>query len=202
MPRMPWPNSSPLIRLIWAVRSSTSRPRSRCERRKSSSSILGMRTSDQTCRSPRHQAISVRNSILTSTRSVLYSSPAPVYLEAARVDHKALNAAPHEEPRQPERVIAYFVADGDCWRRTAHLGPAVSGCSKLCHQLFRVSAFDWIEARLLPLRKLDRQKPAVLAQLQRAVKSIRRNRTGGCLVHLIISLDCKVWTKESTGRFR
>jgi len=33
-----------------------------CERRKSSSSILGMRTSDQTCRSPRHQAISVRNS--------------------------------------------------------------------------------------------------------------------------------------------
>src|SRR5882757_8831990 len=29
------------------------------------------RTSDQTCRSPRHQAISVRSSILTSTRSVL-----------------------------------------------------------------------------------------------------------------------------------
>src|SRR5713101_3115740 len=48
----------------------------------------------------------------------LNSSPAPVYLEAARVDHKALDAAPHEEPRQPERVIAYFVADGDCWRRT------------------------------------------------------------------------------------
>src|SRR5450631_4310946 len=132
----------------------------------------------------------------------LNSAPAPVYLEAARVDHKALDAAPHEEPRQPERVIAYFVADGDCWRRTAHLGPAVSGCGKLCHQLFRVSAFDWIEARLLPIRKLDRQKPTVLAQLQRAVKSIRRNRTGGCLVHLIISLDCKVWTKESTVRFR
>src|ERR1700682_3480808 len=132
----------------------------------------------------------------------LNSSPATVYLKAARVDHKALDAAPHKEPRQPERVIAYFVADGDCWRRTAHLGPAVLGYSKLCHQLFRVSAFDWIEARLLPIRKLDRQKPAVLAQLQRAVKSIRRNRTGGCLVHLIISLDCKVWTKESTGRFR
>src|SRR5450631_1415641 len=132
----------------------------------------------------------------------LNSSPAPVYLEAARVDHKALDAAPHEEPRQPERVIAYFVADGDCWRRTAHLGPAVSGRSKLCHKLFRVSAFDWIEARLLPIRKLDRQKPAVLAQLQRAGKSIRRNRTGGCLVHLIISLDSKVCTKESTARFR
>src|ERR1700730_16720107 len=132
----------------------------------------------------------------------LNSSPAPVYLEAARVDHKALNAAPHEEPRQPERVIAYFVADGDCWRRTAHLGPAVSGCSKLCHQLFRVSAFDWIEAPLLPLRQMDRQKAAGLSPPQRAVKSIRRNRTGGCLVHLIISLDCNVWTKESTGRFR
>src|SRR3979490_2188032 len=66
----------------------------------------------------------------------------------------------------------------------------------------RVSAFDWIKARLLPIRKLDRQKPAVLAQLQRAVKSVRRNRRGGCLVHLTISFDCKVWTKESTGTFR
>src|SRR6202165_3743431 len=132
----------------------------------------------------------------------LNSSPAPAYLEAARVDHKALDAAPHKEPRQPERVIAYFVAQGDCRRRTAHLGPAVPGCSKLRHQLFRVSAFDWIKARLLPIRKLDRQEPAVPAQLQRALKSVRRNRRGGCLVHLIISFDCKVWTKENAGTFR
>src|SRR5229473_2339241 len=129
------------------------------------------------------------------------ASPAPVDLEAARVDHKTLDAAPHKEPRQPERVIAYFVAQGDSRRRTAHLGPAVPGCSKLRHQLFCVSAFDWIKARLLPIRKLDRQKPAVPAQLQRAVKSVRRNRRGGCLVHLIISFDCKVWTKESAGTF-
>ena len=53
IPRIPWANSSPLIRLMCAVRSRTSRLRSRCERRKSSPSILGMRTSDQTCRSPR-----------------------------------------------------------------------------------------------------------------------------------------------------
>jgi len=48
---------------------------SRCEHRKSSSSMVGTRTSDQTCRSPRHQAISVRSSILTSTRSVLTRRP-------------------------------------------------------------------------------------------------------------------------------
>src|SRR5580658_3147231 len=35
MPRTPWPNNSPLIRLMCAVRSRTRRLRSRCERRKS-----------------------------------------------------------------------------------------------------------------------------------------------------------------------
>src|ERR1700676_1754185 len=67
---------------------------------------------------------------------------------------------------------------------------------------FGVPALDWIKARLLPIRKLDRQKPTLLAQLQRAVKNVRRKRKGGCLVHLLVSFDCKVWTKESEGRLR
>jgi hypothetical protein len=48
----------------------TRRSRSRCERRRSSSSTLGMRTTDQTWRSPRSHAISARSNMPTSIRSV------------------------------------------------------------------------------------------------------------------------------------
>jgi hypothetical protein len=106
----------------------------------------------------------------------LNSSRAPVDLEATRVDHKALDAARLKEPSQPERVIAYLVTERDRRQGTVHLGPAVPGCSELRHQLVGVSAFDWIKARLLPIPKLDRQKPAVLAQFPRAVQSVRRKR--------------------------
>ena len=58
------------MRLICAVLSWTNRSRSRCERRRSSSSTLGMRTTDQTWRSPRSHAINARSSIPTSIRSV------------------------------------------------------------------------------------------------------------------------------------
>ena len=51
-PRIPCPKSNPLMRLICAVRSRISRWRSRCERRASSSSMVGTRTIEQTCRSP------------------------------------------------------------------------------------------------------------------------------------------------------
>src|ERR1700682_3220991 len=66
----------------------------------------------------------------------LNSSPAPVYLEAARVDHKALDAAPHKEPRQPERVIAYFVADGYCWRRNRSPWPSSPGLQQALPSAF------------------------------------------------------------------
>src|SRR5260370_1391840 len=89
-----------------------------------------------------------------------------------------------------ERSMYYLIAEHDHQRRNAHLGPAVPGCSELRHQLFGVAPFDWIKARLLPIPKLDRQKPAVLARFQRALQSVRRKR-GGCLVHLVVSFDCK-----------
>src|SRR5215831_17454564 len=113
----------------------------------------------------------------------LNPTPTPVDLDAAWVDHKALDAARFKEPRQPERIIAYFIAERDHRRCAAHLGPAVSGCSELRHQLFCAAASDWINARLLPIRKLDRQQPALLAQFQRAVKSVPRNRRARCPVH-------------------
>ena len=53
------------------MRSLSSVPRSRVRRRRSSSSRLGARTMEQTRRSPRAQAISVRNSVSPSIASVL-----------------------------------------------------------------------------------------------------------------------------------
>jgi hypothetical protein len=93
----------------------------------------------------------------------LNSTPAPTDLKTAWVDHKALNAARLKEPRQPERVIAYFVAERDHRQRTARLRPTIPGLGELRHQLFCVPACDWIKARLLPIWKLDRQQPGLLA---------------------------------------
>ena len=55
------------------------------------------------------------------------STTAPADLKAAWVDHKALDAARLKEPRQPERVIAYFIAERDHRQRTARLRPTVPG---------------------------------------------------------------------------
>ena len=83
-------------------------------------------------------------------------------LDAAWVDHKTLDATRFKQPRQPERVIAYFIAERHHRQCTGHLGPIVSGCSELHHQLFCVAASDWINARLLSIRKLDRQQPTLV----------------------------------------
>src|SRR5262249_25815769 len=123
-------------------------------------------------------------------------------LDAAWVDHKALDATRFKVPRQPERVIAYFIAERDHRQCAGHPGPAVSGCSELRHQLFCVAASDWINARLLPIRKLDRQQPTLLAQFQRAVKGMPRNWRARRPVHLVASFDRKAWTKESEGTIR
>jgi hypothetical protein len=87
--------------------------------------------------------------------------------------------------------------------------PATSSLSRGCKASIRppinwwmVMKLDWIKARLLPIRKLDRQQPGLLAQLQRAVESIRGSGRGGCLVHLSISFVARLWTKESEGRLR
>src|SRR5215469_6901231 len=202
MPRMPWANSSPLIRLMCAVRSRTSRLRSRCERRKSSSSIPGTRTSDQTCRSRPTPGDQRPQQHLDVDSIGFNSAPSPVDLDATWVDHKALDSVRFKEPRQPERVIAYFIAERDHRQCAAHPGPAVAGRSELRHQLFCIAASDWINTRLLLIRKLDRQQPSLLAQFQRAVKSVSRNRRARCPVHLVASFDRKVWTKESKGTIR
>src|SRR3974390_961446 len=117
----------------------------------------------------------------------LNATPAPADLKTAGVYQKALNAPRLKAPRPRERVIAYFVAERDHRQRTARLRPTIPGLGELRHQLFCVPACDRIKARLLPIRKLDRQQPGLLAQLQRALENIRGSGRGGCLVHLSIS---------------
>src|SRR3974390_1839653 len=95
----------------------------------------------------------------------LNATPAPADLKTAGVDHKALNAARLEAPRQPERVIAYFVAERDHRQRTARLRPTLPSLGVRRPQLFCAPACDRIKARLLPIWKLDRQQPGLLAQL-------------------------------------
>src|SRR3977135_3421351 len=45
------------------------------------------------------------------------------------------------------------------------------------------ASVPWVKTGLLSIRKLDRQQPGLLAQIQRAVEDIRGSCRGGCLVH-------------------
>src|SRR5215472_9949236 len=124
---------------------------------------------------------------------LLRPAPADVLIRQGAADRSPLvrRAAAHG--------LVHTASSSVC---AGHLGPAVSGCSELRRQLFCVAASDWINARLLPFRKLDRQQPTLLAQFQRAVKGMPRNRRARCPVHLVASFDRKVWTKESEGTIR
>jgi hypothetical protein len=51
-------------------------------------------------------------------------------------------------------------------RLTRDLGHAIPRCVQLDQQSFGVTTPDWIQARIMLPRKLDREKPAVLAQSQ------------------------------------
>jgi hypothetical protein len=70
IPQMPWAKSSPLMPLIWPVRSRTRRWRSRWERRASSSSTVATRTTAHTWRSSRSIAMRARSRASESIRSV------------------------------------------------------------------------------------------------------------------------------------
>src|SRR4030095_15935305 len=114
-----------------------------------SSSTLGMRTTDQTCRSPPHQAISARNSLPRSIRSVFARRLRRLTCMLARVDYEAVDATSLQDAREPKGVVARLVAEYDRRLLATHLRPAITGRDEFCHQTFAVAAFKWIDARLL-----------------------------------------------------
>src|SRR5215510_11508497 len=204
MPRMPWANSSPFMRLMCAVLSQMSRLRSRWERRRSSSSTLGMRMTDQTCRSPPHQAISARNSLPRSIRSVFARRLRRLTCMLAESTTRQSIATRFQEAREPKSIVARLVAEYDRWLLATHLRPAITGRDELRHQTFAVSAFEWIDARLLTIGKLDTQQPRVLAQLHGAEEPIRGSCRVSCSIHLPVSPlhPVTTWTKEIAGKLR
>src|SRR5262245_50680210 len=134
----------------------------------------------------------------------LRPTAAPIDLHARRVSHKALNAARLEEAREPKRIVARLVAEYDRRLLATHLRPAITGRDELCHQTFAVSTFEWIDARLLTIGKLDTQQPGVLAQLHGAEEPIRRSCGVSCSIHLPVSplRPITTWTKEIAGKLR
>jgi hypothetical protein len=106
--------------------------------------------------------INVRDGILTSTQLGLGATAAPVDLDVGLARSQGSQSARFKEPRQPERVMAYFIA-GQITTVRRSLGPAVSGWS-MPSAFFCFAASDWINARLLPIRKLDGQQSTLLAQ--------------------------------------
>ncbi len=94
-------------------------------------------------------------------------APRPaVDLQARRLHDMARDAASLKKPRQPEAVIARLIAQRHFRNLTRDLGHAVPCRIQLGHQSFSVAAPDRMQAWIIPLRRLDRQEPAVLAQLQ------------------------------------
>ncbi len=83
-----------------------------------------------------------------------------------RLHDQTLDTPLMDKPRQSEAVIVRFVAQRHLQRLTRKFGHAVPRCVQLRHQHFGIAAFDWMQARIIPSRNLDRQEPVVLAQLQ------------------------------------
>ncbi len=102
----------------------------------------------------------------------LHPARPAVDLQAGRLHDPTRDAALFEEPRQPEAIIARLITERQLWHPTRYLCQAVPRRIELSHQAFGVTAPDWIQARVVPVRKLDRQEPAVLAQLKRGMECV------------------------------
>src|SRR6266550_268857 len=94
----------------------------------------------------------------------LHRPSTTVHFEAARVNQKALYAPRLEEPRKPKGVVTHFVAKRDRRHSATRLRPTIPRRGELRHQAFSIAASHRVNAWLLMVRKLDRQKPTVLAQ--------------------------------------
>src|SRR5262245_12120634 len=134
----------------------------------------------------------------------LRSAAAPIDLHARRVNHEAVDATRFQEAREPKSIVARLVAEYDRWLLATYLRPALTCRDELRHQTFAVSAFEWIDARLLTIGKLNTQQPRVLAQLHGAEEPIRRSYRVSCSIHLPVSplRPITTWTKEIAGKLR
>src|SRR5271165_5090153 len=132
------------------MRSLSSVPRSRVSRRRSSCSGLGARTMEQTRRSPRAQAISVRNSVSPSIASVL-----------------ALRCRRAKQAMEPKSVQSRFLNDDRSDLRAIALTGLRSRARKKVEQAGAVSALDHMLGKLLAARPVDRHNPFRFAQFER-----------------------------------
>src|SRR5215510_742592 len=134
----------------------------------------------------------------------LRPTAAPIDLHARRINHEAVDAPRFQEAREPKGIVARLVAEYDRWLLATHLGPAITGRDEFCHQTFAVTAFEWIDACLLTIGKLDTQQPRFLAHLHGAEEPIRGSCRVSCSIHLPVSPlhPVTTWTKEIAGKLR
>src|SRR5262249_18525332 len=132
----------------------------------------------------------------------LRSTAAPIDLHARRINNEAVDAPRFQEAREPKGIVARLVAEYDRWLLATHLRPAITGRDEFCHQTFAVAAFEWIDARLLTIGKLDTQQPRFLAQLHGAEEPIRGSCGVSCSIHLPVSplRPITTWTREIAGK--
>src|SRR5215468_1733012 len=101
------------MRLIWPVRSRTRRWRSRWERRASSSSTVGTRTTAHTWRSPR----SIANESPQQGERIdpigLYSARPAIDLDTCWIEDTRVDPDLCQRTRQPETVVTRLIADHD-----------------------------------------------------------------------------------------
>jgi hypothetical protein len=95
-----------------------------------------------------------------------------VDLQAGRLHDQTLDAALLEESCQPKPVVARLKTESYPRHMTGDLGQAIPRRIELSHQAFSVATPDRMQAWIIPARKLDRQKPTVLAQLKGTMESL------------------------------
>jgi hypothetical protein len=113
-----------------------------------------------------------------------------VDLQAGRFHDQTLDAALLEEACQPKAVVARLIAENHLRHLTRDLCQTIACRIELGHQATGVATPNRMQARIIPTWKLDRQQPAVLAQLEGGIESLfagggRRGRSHSISLLLI-----------------
>ena len=93
----------------------------------------------------------------------LHAPSSAVHLKAGRIQHATFDLDLGQSPCEPEAIISCLIADDDPRHRASRGAEAGD-------QSIKVTARQTIDAGLLSVRARDREKPALLAQLDGGVE--------------------------------
>ena len=85
-----------------------------------------------------------------------HAAGATIDLQGCRIHNPTLDAVLLEQTRQPEAVVACFIAKHQLWLLLRFLGPTLPGGVEFGYQANAVATWKGMQARIIPVWQLDR----------------------------------------------